>query len=140
MSIIISMLYLLLWWIMFSSKSRFRTVLKTNFAPKSLFGLSSGSGTSDMYKNWHSEATLSWKPARNGVFSIFADLTSHGEVKCQNFAPKSRYNLSFGSCKSNLDKNWHSDEIWLWEQASDDVFAKFAKLTLYREVKAQNLT
>jgi hypothetical protein len=42
-------------------------------------------------------------------FSKFANLTSHVEVKGKNFTPKSRFGLSYGSRKSDVDKKWHSE-------------------------------
>ena len=52
----------------------------------------------------------------------------HGEVKGQNFTyffyPKSRYGLSFGFGWSDVDKNWHSEANWPWEQAFSGVLKK----------------
>ena len=55
-----------------------------NFDPKSRFGLSFGFGWSDVDKNWHGEATGRWQQAFSCVFTKFANLTAHGEVKVQN--------------------------------------------------------
>ena len=54
------------------------------FTKKTRFGLSFGSGMSDLDKNWHKHVTLPHKQACKRVFWNFTKLTLHVEVKCKN--------------------------------------------------------
>ena len=57
-----------------------------------------------------------------------------------NFTPKSRFGLSFGSGKSDVDKNWHNQATWSYKQACKCVFEIFHKWTPTRRGQRLNLT
>ena len=84
-------------------------------------------------KDWHGEATWPCEKAPNNALFLFCKFELAQRSHSWKFPPEISFDLLFGSGKSDVNTNWHSDATWPWEQVCNGIFFfKICKFDLAR--------